>query len=343
MKGLLEANLVKTNHLNTMASCVRWFATHAICSPKTWEPAEIQSLLISHGILNTINDERSLGELNNKDKWIVPSRLSHYINDVLFEMHLTSFFPGWDQYPPRKRFELVFNEVEVWEANRMRRLIRRQGRISVDDVRLWREDGLSLWHWISSCFGTWDDRFIFVKTDDEDWKELLFETIKLVDDLHQEHTVPWFQFWDHRASWHLCMSGVPLTPGHSYTLTPFICLFVAYITYGGCRALQRTVSSYLSVLEKCGVELQNFGRREFDIWELKYGAIHKKDTQYVAVGHWNWEIDNLRDDPGGTTAKLMGIYYGSKTWSLDWDYLQIHASEDFWRMVENQSRTKLMP
>lgn len=253
VRGLLEANLVKTNHLNTMASCVRHFSTHVIFYPETWEPARVQNLLIAHGILNTINDERSLGELDNRHKWILSSQLSHYINDDLFEMHLTSFFPGWDQYSPRKKFELVFNEFEVWDANRMRRLIRRQGCISADDIRNWREDGLSLWHWICSCFGTWDDRFIFVRADDEDWKDLLFETIKLVDDLHQEHTAPWLQSrgWGHRQ-WHT--SSGPRTAlrlGDSHKVTPFLCILLSMGYHKGykvfdmhARAFYR---SYLSL------------------------------------------------------------------------------------------------
>lgn len=328
-----------------MASCVQMFSTHLIISPKTWEPTQVQNLLASHGILDIISDERSLGELGDKGTFLVSSKLSHYVDNALFEMHLTSLFPGWDRYSPRKKFDLVFNQVHVWEANRMRRLIRRQGRISVDDIRIWREDGLSLWHWICFCFGSWDDRFLFVRKDDEDWKELLFETITLVDDLHQEHPVPWFQFWDRRASWDLCMSGIPLTPEDSYTFTPFSCIFVAFITFGGCRALERTVSSYLSVLERCGVDVREFGRREFDIWERSYGAIHKKDTQYVAIGHWDWKIggDILTDHPRWAAAQLMGIYYGSKTWSFDWDRSQIHASEDFWRMVENPRGANSMP
>lgn len=333
---------MRTDHLNTMAVCVRWFPTHLVFSPETWNPVQIQNLFISHGLFNNIHDERTLGQFGDEGKWVVSSGLSRLVDDALFEMYLTSLFPNWDHFSPTTKFNLVFNDFNVWDANRMRRLVRRQGKISEDDIRIWRKDGLSLWHWISACFGAWSTRYSFVRHDYEDWKELLFEIGKLVDDFHEEHTMPWFQssLWSQRE-WY--PSGMAIRLKGFHKATPFICMLLTFGPYEGYKVFENHIVSFLSVLERCGLDLQKFGRREFDTWEHEYGAIHNTDAQYVAIGHWNYKTRTSSSDPLSALANLTGIHYGGRTWSFDWDCTQIHLSEDFWRMVENQSDMKPMP
>lgn len=58
---------------------------------------------------------------------------------------------------------------------------------------IWREDRLSSWYWIFACFGARSFHYLFVRYNYEGRKELQFKIIKLIDVLHEEHTMPWFQ------------------------------------------------------------------------------------------------------------------------------------------------------
>lgn len=317
-----------------MASCVFWIS-YLFNHQEYHEP--VRKLFISHGVIDAVAEEIAGGWLNDYSPWCVAVTLSETPGETFFELQLQAYFPGWDQFRPQAKFDLLFEHHFIWDAHRMRRLIRRQGPISSDDVRIWQEDGLSLLQWISTCFGAyivWFRRYQYTSTFNdspalllEDWEQVMSETINSVDDLNQKHPASWFQSETWKDLGRVA-SQTPLEIKGSSTITPLVCILRGCQRFADYRIAEERVASFLSVLKKCGVDVRKFARREFCIWERDYGAIHKKEIQYVALRHWNWEFQTFRI--------LTGIHYGSAKWSFDWDDCPNYA-EEFRQTVEKQS------
>lgn len=264
-------------------------------------------------------------------------------DERFFEMQLRSYLPHWDQYCKRDKVKMVSSSSGIgWSAKRLRRLLDLEGTIQRKHIKAWEKDGVSLLHWSIMWFSaseplieSWGQR-----KDWTEWLKLLTEVISAADNLHLMGTYQWRCAWDLLAK-----ENMPTTILLCFFRVANRCLWDRH----GSSRLETKLSLLLDVLTSCGVDLETFGRREFDIWEHEHGAKHIRSVSCVKIVDWNWTMSRPLRYPvlgcGELTNDLMvAIHYGPKRedWFIEcdryWDYAEV-----FWNMVENPLEVEVMP
>lgn len=263
-------------------------------------------------------------------------------NERFFETQLRSYFPHWGQYCKSDKVRMVSSVFRSdWSAVRIRRLLDLKGPIQREHIRVWDEDGISLLHWSIMWFGrseSWSDSPAQRK-DWTQWSELLIELISATDNLHLMKPYRWRRPHD--------FSEINCEPT-TFLLCFFRVVNKVYDGYDPRIRMKTRLSILLGMLTSCGVDLEEFGRREFDIWEHKYGAKHMRSISCVNVLDWNWTESQCLGDgwyyPRWTNASMVAIHYGPKQedWFIEWDRYWDYA-EVFWNMVENVVEVEVMP
>ncbi|KAF3767738.1 hypothetical protein M406DRAFT_355687 [Cryphonectria parasitica EP155] len=128
-------------------------------------------------------------------------------------------------------------------------------------------------------------------------------------------------------------------------VTPLVCLlggFAYTLRYRirNLESLHQSLRLFLTVLQSCGVNLEEYGRREFELWSEEYGANHVEAMSCVRFpsGMISIYVDEEVLYPVDT------IHYGPtlEDWSFESDFVQDFLAT-FWDMVENPPRDEIMP
>lgn len=229
-----------------------------------------------------------------------------------------------------------------WTAERIRRLLDLEGPIQEKHIRAWEKEDISLLHWSIIWFSSSEPLVTSwrQKRNWTEWLKLLTEVISATDNLHLMKSYQW-----QKPRWK--------AQGNQPT-TFLLCFFrVARRVFNGCAQPRTRVESKLSlllgVLKNCGVDLEEYGRREFEIWEHEHGAKHMRSVSCVKIVDWNWTMSRhlgytYGSNAGWTHELMVAIHYGPnpEDWFIEWDRNWDFA-EVFWKMVENPLEVEVMP
>lgn len=263
-------------------------------------------------------------------------------NETFFETQVRSYFPHWDQYCRNDKFRMMSSEMTYsWSAERIRRLLDLDRPIQEKHISAWEKDGVSLLHWSIMWFSSstpWAESRR-QKHDWTEWLKLLTEVINATDSLHLMKMYQWRDLWQK-------------LPAQENKPTTFLLCFFRVGSRLSDRSdarigVEEKFSMLLGVLTSCGVDLEEYGRREFDIWEHEHGAKHMRSVSCVKIGDWNWTRSRLLLDWRGESwinDLMVAIHYGPKRedWFIEWDWPWDYA-EVFWNMVENPLQVEVMP
>lgn len=298
--------------------------------------------LLAHGFVDRVADDIVGLEPSEIPVFVYVNLAYSPPIEGFFELLLRTYLPGWDRLRPSEKALLVCRwGTAPWPANSVRRLVRPYGHIQREDMRKWNNDGVSLLHWISGLFGnsrprSW--RSEHLPRWRVDWQQLLAEIINVADDLHLVHSLLWaYCPWDrHRTE-------VPMT---------FLSCFLGsdmegLANVGEKESSKARLNMLLGVLKSCGVDLEAFGRIEFEIWESEYGATHMATVPCVKVLDWNWKTRRAIGHcwpPVWRADLISAIYYGPtpEDWSIEYDRYRNWPAV-FWKMVENPLQAEVMP
>lgn len=290
---------------------------------------------MAHRLVGLVADENvglEPNDVNFGDVLECLSRSSNPLIDGFLELQLQAYFPGWDNLRPAEKVNMLFGDREeernVWEANIIRRLVRQHGPIQLGDILEWEEEGLSLVHWVWTLFGM--SPYYPTLLGKQDWTQLLMEAIEAGgDDLHMRQGAPWIG----RLLW---------SDEEVDTWTPLYCFFVGILRTRVLEAkhVVRGLRVLLAVLDDRGIDLVEYGRREFEIWRSELGAVHMEAVSCVKFLSWDWYVYVWWQRP----ELMEAIHYGPtpEDWFISWDRYQDYP-EAFWNMVENPPRVEVMP
>lgn len=263
-------------------------------------------------------------------------------NESFFETQRRSSLPNWDNLCKGDKFDFM-SYAMGWPAKTVRRLLNLEGPIQGEDIQKWKEEGVSLLHWSIMWFSTAESIVISPTVPRKywtEWQELLTEIIGATgtNNLHLMETYN----WQH-------LSGASMK--ETLPATFLLCFFRAVGRWFIDRRSQASVEARLDILlgamMSCGIDLEAYGRREFDIWEHEYGSKHIRPISCVKVHVFNW----TKSQPLGsgsywtyTHSLMVAIHYGPKLedWIIEWDRCWDYA-EVFWNMVENPLQVEVMP
>lgn len=308
--------------------------------------SELQSVL-DDGFLDWVADDvDGLESTSEISGLYLSTSLAGSPSKCFFEQQLRAYFPDWDQLQPRFKLVVLFPRRHVqWPAGHLRRLIRRDGPIQQDDIQKWKEDGVSLTYWIFRVFNNWSTltiEEIFGTSNANsspkiwtEWQQLLVETILAAEDLHLMHSPDW--------TGSLWSSGGARFPK---TFLESVVFRTGEFDFAGCRrwdyGVEKRLNVLLHALRMCGVDLEAYGKDEFELWESEYGATHVATAACVNVLDWNCK--RYRWKYGLVEDLMSAIHYGPnpEDWYIEWDTCRDYP-EVFWNMVENPLQLEVMP
>lgn len=238
----------------------------------------------------------------------------------LFEFCLRTYFPFWNDLPPRrKQFILMFDlTTGNWTADGLRHIICPDGVIRPIDTKAWNDDGASLLHPIFLKYLLHS----FVTADSGKFKTLLKEAIQATDDVHRTFystLAPHFIEGPFSALQEALMALMKLTfvwPGF-----PFEKLTVR----GRLERMAVALQSLVSVIASCGYDLLKFGRQEAVKW------VGQRSTDSIAGDALYLGI---RYDE---VCNVSAVHYGAepRDWYLVLDHHYEGYAEAFWNLIEN--------
>lgn len=344
IKGLLPVEQTKLSC--SPALCASLLYSNRRFRSETFTENELQ-ILLSNGFIDWVADDFVGFELRDLSKWQDNANAGILAscppNESFFETQVRSYFPRWDQYCKSDKVRMVSSSMSPhWTAERLRRLLDLEMPLQREHIRAWETDGVSLLHWSIMWFSD-SEPLLESRRQRKNWTEwlkLLTELISATDNLHSMRTYQWRRIWDPPAK-------------ENKPTTFLLCLFrIVDRRLDGSRDSSRVeikLSLLLDVLMSCGVDLEEYGRREFDIWEREHGAKHLRSVSCVKIVDWNWTMSRhlgytYGSNAGWTHELMVAIHYGPKPedwfieWDRNWDYAEV-----FWKMVENPLEVEVMP
>lgn len=341
IQGLLQAE--HTHVCDSRAQCASWLYDRSERIPLTEN--QLQTLL-SSGFVDWIAD--NFVALDHGDNMHL-DHLSNLLarcpsNKSFFEAQRRLLLPNWDSYCKIDKVRMMPCAM-TWSAETVRCLLDLEGPVQRYDIQRWDEEGLSLLQWSTMWFSCapptgLSPRFPRPREDWTGWQRLLTEIINATDDLHSMKTYDW------RGEGNFC----PWAEERAEELpaTFLLCFFCVVDRCFIDRRVQISVEAKLKMLlgalMSCGIDLEAYGRREFDIWEHVYGSKHIRSISCVGVLNWNW-LKTRHLAYGQWKSDLMvAIHYGPKLddWIIEWDRCWDYP-EVFWNMVENPLQVEVMP
>lgn len=283
---------------------------------------EIKMFMHSHGGFDEISDD-------DGSAWMLLNYASRVWDalSLLSELHpnfswtFDRIFSGYHKLPFVTRTRELFANLGPQYGHEIppdifRLSLWADGKIRQGDIDQLRDCDIPFMNIVSACIGF---RFWCKSAcPPVEWQETFQEVLDITGDLHsfRHDAVP-----DGTDFWYL-----------RHRTTPLICYLLGaaakmYILQDFKTVIQHALIGWLSLLERCKVDLVKYGRRERKALRSNHTLMEVRMEQLLQKRH---------ERRGPEHLKLKDIRYGRKLedWSLVWDLDVEEFAMEFWQMTE---------